>query len=126
MPLYHSPFCLIDRFACGFKSGCPSGLLAVGVDLPGYGQSSPALGSPRSWLRVLLKLLTIEKPMVVSPSLSGRYSLPLVTRTPELAVWGENDTLIPQCRPDRRSSGAGRSRLLTESQERGRYARRSR
>ena len=51
-----------------------AGYLVYAVDLPGYGKSSPGFGTPQTWLRVLLELLKIEKPMVVSPSMSGRYS----------------------------------------------------
>ena len=60
-----------------------SGYLAHAIDLPGFGKSSPSHGSPVTWLRVLLDLLKIEKPVVVSPSMSGRFSLPFVTEEPE-------------------------------------------
>jgi abhydrolase domain-containing protein 14 len=99
-----------------------AGYLAYAVDLPGFGKSSPSHASPRTWLRLLLDLLKLEKPVVVSPSMSGRYSLPLVTEqaarvagfvavapvsiqsfrsqlsqisVPVLAVWGENDSIVP-------------------------------
>jgi len=98
-----------------------AGYLAYAVDLPGFGKSSPGLGSNRTWLRVLLDLLEIERPVVVSPSMSGRFSLPLVTEEPQrvagfvavapvaipsyqkqlhqitvpvLAIWGEHDQII--------------------------------
>ena len=105
-----------------------AGYLVYAVDLPGYGKSSPGFGSPQTWLRVLLDLLKIDRPVVVSPSMSGRYcpaagdrelprrspgSSPWLRSAimeyrdrlgqitaPVLAVWGENDTLIPQTQAD--------------------------
>src|SRR5262249_31941538 len=80
------------------------------------------LGSPRTWLRILLDLLKLERPVIVSPSMSGRFALPLATENPQrasaliavapvgisahqrqlhqvtvpvLAVWGELDQTIP-------------------------------
>jgi pimeloyl-ACP methyl ester carboxylesterase len=98
-----------------------AGYLAYAVDLPGFGGSSPSVGSPRTWLRVLLDLLKIERPVIVSPSMSGRFAFPLVTDEPErvaglvavapvgittyqrqlaqitapvLAIWGEHDQIV--------------------------------
>src|SRR3954471_125130 len=60
-----------------------SGYLAYAIDLPGHGQSPPGPGTPKLWLRALLDLLAIERPVVVSPSMSGRFALPLVTDDPQ-------------------------------------------
>ena len=104
-----------------------AGVLVYAVDLPGFGKSPQGFDSPQTWLGILLNVLNIDRPVVVSPSMSGRYSLPLVTEAPEkvsgfvavapvgimdyqdrlgeitapvLAVWGEHDTLIPRTQAD--------------------------
>jgi abhydrolase domain-containing protein 14 len=104
------------------KALAAAGYLAFAVDFPGFGKSEPSLGSPRTWLRLLLDLLKIENPVVVSPSMSGRFALPFATENPDrlagwvavapvgipsyrnqldritapvLAVWGENDQIVP-------------------------------
>jgi pimeloyl-ACP methyl ester carboxylesterase len=109
------------------KALAGAGFLAYAPDLPGFGRSTPSMGSPRTWLKVVLDLLQIECPVIVSPSMSGSYALPLATddparisgfvavapvgipkhepmlpriTVPVLAVWGENDTLIPQSQAD--------------------------
>jgi abhydrolase domain-containing protein 14 len=116
-----------------------AGYMAYAIDLPGHGKSPPSLGTPRTWLRVLLDLLKIEQPVVVSPSMSGRFALPLVTEEPRrvsgfvavapvgipqyqdsldrisvpvLAVWGEHDDMIPLEQADVLVNGVKRGRKV--------------
>ena len=65
-----------------------AGLFAVAVDLPGYGES-PDLRreggeavEPVAFLGALLEALRLERVVLVSPSMSGRFSLPFLTARP--------------------------------------------
>jgi pimeloyl-ACP methyl ester carboxylesterase len=79
------------------------------------------------WLGELLDQLKLDRPVLVSPSMSGRFALPLVTSKPKrlagfvavapvtiaqrkerlnrisipvLAVWGETDRVVPHSHQD--------------------------
>jgi abhydrolase domain-containing protein 14 len=107
------------------------------VDLAGFGQPGATAGDPPTWLREVLDRVGVERPVVVSPSMSGRFALPLVTESPErvagfvavapvgivqhkgrlaqitapvLAVWGGQDRTIPLEQAD----------VLVQSVQRGR------
>ncbi|XP_072026938.1 putative protein-lysine deacylase ABHD14B [Amphiura filiformis] len=61
------------------------GYRAVAVDLPGYGNTSPhTIDDNVSFMIGLFHALHIKKAMVVSPSMSGEYSIPLLRYNPEL------------------------------------------
>jgi len=98
------------------------GFHAVALDLPGYG-GSPALPPGSAFdLAVFIAAQKLAKPAVLSPSMSGRVALPLVTAHPEkiagfvavapvdlptyegalrklslptLILWGERDDVVP-------------------------------
>jgi pimeloyl-ACP methyl ester carboxylesterase len=99
-----------------------AGFHAVAIDLPGYGASP---GRPSSAVLDLADFIAEQKlapPVVLAPSMSGSYALPLVTEHPEkvagfvavapvelsayenalrklalptLILWGEKDTVVP-------------------------------
>lgn len=98
------------------------GYRAIAIDLPGYGSSERISGSPVEFLLELMEALKLKKPILVSPSMSGSYSLPFIAnhseqlsgfvpiapvgilkfnqqlegiQLPTLAIWGSNDQIVP-------------------------------
>lgn len=98
------------------------GFRVLALDLPGYGKSEPSDTPPEEFLAALLPLLADQPVVVVSPSMSGRFSFPLLVRRPHfvagfvavapvgirehldqlagaelpaLLIWGENDRVVP-------------------------------
>ena len=98
------------------------GYHAVAIDLPGFGQSPRSPIRPGEFLDKLLAKLDLPRPVIVTPSMSGRFAWPYATRhadklaglvamapvairqytaqmprvaCPVLAVWGENDRVVP-------------------------------
>lgn len=105
------------------KTLADAGWRAYAVDLPGFGQSESCDSPRETWLKNVLDVLATSAPVIVTPSLSGQYALPLAVSEPSriqalvaiapvaidryrdrlkmisvpvLAVWGEHDRLIPQ------------------------------
>jgi abhydrolase domain-containing protein 14 len=99
-----------------------AGYHAFAIDLPGFGKSERASASPAAWLGELLDQLSIESPVLLAASMSGGYALPFIVAQPErisgfvavapvgiptyreqlhkvsapvLAVWGEQDRIVP-------------------------------
>ena len=113
------------------------GYRALALDLPGYGKSEVPELSPAKTLSTLLPLVSERQVAIVSPSMSGRFSLPLVasrpsyvagfvpvapgaiaanlsriagSKVPTLIFWGENDKIIPL------KQGEQLSRVMPNSQ----------
>jgi pimeloyl-ACP methyl ester carboxylesterase len=112
-----------------------AGRRAVALDLPGYGDS-PAndiadARDPTAFVGATLDALGIERPVLVSPSMSGRFALPFASAHPDrlagfvpiapagverfadalarataptLVVWGEQDQVRPVAEADELAS----------------------
>ena len=99
-----------------------AGYHAVAIDIPGFGKSPRQRLNSTTFLTELLPKLAIERPVVVSPSMSGSLAFPLILEHPEkvaafvpvapagtlhyasrldqspvptLIFWGEKDGLFP-------------------------------
>ena len=95
---------------------------AIAIDVPGYGDSERINFPKEEFLLELLLGLECDRPVLVSPSMSGGYSLPFIARyaeklrgfvavapvginryqkaiaglsLPVLAIWGSNDRIVP-------------------------------
>ncbi len=92
------------------------------IDLPGSGQSTAGSGAPEALLKPVLEALGIEAAVLVAPSFSGWFAFPFMIACPDrirgfvgvaprgittyrqnlhriqapvLALWGENDDVVP-------------------------------
>jgi pimeloyl-ACP methyl ester carboxylesterase len=98
------------------------GVRAVAVDLPGFGKSPACELEPARYLEALQEALELDRPVVVAPSMSGRFALPFLCKhptdvsgfvpiapvelesyfdalknlaVPTLAIWGSEDDVVP-------------------------------
>ena len=98
------------------------GYRVLALDLPGFGESEDSSIAPDRLLAAVLPLISPRPAVIVSPSMSGRFSLPLVvdhpsylagfvpiapvdvpahldglrdSAVPTLIFWGEKDRVIP-------------------------------
>lgn len=99
-----------------------AGWRAIAVDLPGFGKSTRNTLPGSELLPSLYVAFQLEKPVLVSPSMSGGYALPFLARSPAklrgfvglapvgipenlprlvdnpvpaLLFWGQNDRIVP-------------------------------
>ncbi|MCZ6598514.1 MAG: alpha/beta fold hydrolase [Planctomycetota bacterium] len=105
-----------------------AGYRVVALDLPGFGGSEQTSLPREELVLAFLEATGVERPVVVSPSMSGGFSLPLAARHPDalagyvpvapasierfedelgaadvptLVMWGSNDRTFPVSEADR-------------------------
>ena len=115
------------------------GYRAIALDLPGYGASEASETPADQLLASLVPLLSDRPVVVISPSMSGRFSFPFVirrpsylagyvpvapagieahlksvegSRIPTLIFWGSEDKIIPLKQGERLSRAMPNSRLV--------------
>lgn len=103
------------------------GFHVIAVDLPGFGKSPMIEMEKPETLKTVITKLGLSEPIVVSPSMSGGYTLPVIaegdlsfgayvavapTNIPDyredlkgnrlktLAIWGSNDEIVPPVNAD--------------------------
>ncbi|KAM9325515.1 putative protein-lysine deacylase ABHD14B [Gastrophryne carolinensis] len=89
--LHGMRFCAQTWFDLGTQQKlAAAGYRAVAIDLPGYGRSSTATAqspmgepAPADFLQEVLSALNMVPAVIISPSYSGTYSLPLLLRKPQ-------------------------------------------
>ncbi len=116
-----------------------AGYRVYAPDLPGFGQSQATETPSTKWLLHFMTILNMTAPVVVSPSMSGRFSFPLAAEYPErlgglvfvapvqvpkylaklrqvtcpvLIVWGQTDRLIPVEQADQLLAAIGHGETL--------------
>jgi len=99
-----------------------SGFFVIALDLPGYGRSQRVDVDREELVVEVLDHLGLDQVAIVSPSMSGQFSFPVITKAvervsgfvpvapggidryiralrkvnvPTLVIWGENDDIIP-------------------------------
>lgn len=115
------------------------GYRALALDLPGYGQSEASDISRAQVLGTLVPLISEGPVVVISPSMSGAFSFPLLTgrpsfvagfvpvapaaiaahldelrgsKVPTLIFWGDNDRIIPLKQGEQLKRAMTNSRLV--------------
>ena len=63
-----------------------AGFRALAIDLPGFGKSSSWEVDSKAFLGELIDALKIARPVVIAPSMSGKFAFPLVANSPEEIV----------------------------------------